>query len=593
MTVGRRASNMIRLSSERAINLGRGNRPPRRRSSWCAAFFAAIGLGGCSFNAPGFGDAALDNPDALHVDAQATDLSSFGDAEPDDSTAKDVPSPDLDADLMNDAEPDGGVDSGEIDSGPPDTGPPDTGAEDAAPPDAEPPDTGPPDAGFPDAAPDAGPPDGACTAPPWMPMAQPRSVGTVTVGYDVDLAPLVVDADGDGFDELVVASTAQRQITVLDFGCGPLPVSASATQLPVGPAGLLALNTAGGTRILSAENGSVWFGRYVETPQPVLAQSQSPATVMNDIISMSSDDTGTFLFMTGLTRDSDPFFIGYDANGMPGPQSLAEAPIGRPSYFSHPMGSFPRFALTDQVSPFIARPGSSEFTLPDGSGIMPRSGTAVVAPGFFGGANEAFIAYGAFVGGVGGGPELGVFRIDVTNLGASARARMITGGDIAGGPIAIGFSNTAGFAFTTTDGVLAGCRLGTAIGWDCIPAIGAFNVGGAEVGQNFSPLTAYVTNDADPDVVLAARSGVVHFRQELGASQAAPSVTLQGRALATPAISATYFARFGLQGYLMLVPIQGGRMEIVIWSRPANAGPVSHLWLQDRRDAQRTGHLRR
>lgn len=512
-----------------------------------------------------------------------------------DVSSSDVPAPDAIA------QPDANEDAAIADLGPEDAGVGDAFG-DADLPDAPAPDADPPDLGAPDLGLDAGFPDtglnndGGCS-PPWALAAQPRSVATLTIGYDIDVPPLVADVDGDGHDELVVASTSQAEITVIDWvGCSATPQTASASQVPVGPGGILTLNGANGLQIVASSGTTVWMGRYQQTP-PQLMPVGAPSTRTLSVDQIGSDLTGQFLYLLGETPGGNFGFVGYDQQGNPGMLEGTTEPIGWASFLSIPSGGgYPRFVKSDETMLRIQRPATSQWDLDDGSAVTPQTPPAVLRPGVFGAPDEAVVAYGADESGPIGGPQLSVFRVDVTDLRNVLRASTSVSATIVSGPITYSYgtggSRGGGFIYGLADGTLAGCALASGLGWDCITSpFTPFNAGGGQVSENIQPLTTYIGNDNVPDVVYATPSGTIHFRDDGLRNAPFPAVVLGSPVLSTPAISETFFSRYNQDGSLMIVPISQGRVSIVIWQRPAQAGAPGHLWSQFRSDQFRSGHL--
>lgn len=599
MTIAADASNMVRPMSPCVDKAGgRGNRPLHFGSrAWALSL---LFLAACSFEAPAFtGDLPPQNPDAsreadaLVADARDSDASGPDDAALDAGVAEDSGADD--ASIPEDAALDAGLeDAAPQDADAPDAPAPDALIPDTGPPDAGFADAGFPDAGFPDAAPiDAGFPDAGCA--PWPLQANPRSVGTVSLPWDPDLPPLVADLDGDGEDEVALASSASREIMVLDWaGCSATPQTASIANIPVGEAGLVAVSTTGGVRILAGAGNEIWLGQYQQLPTPSLTQTlRSPFGLT--IESIAADPAGSYLFLRG-TSGGDPAYVATSlSGGTIGPQTLASDVTGEAAYLFTPANAPARFAVSDEESVRIAQPGAADAPLADGGNVAPTSPPASLRPGIFGGPSDVIIAYGADDNGT---FEIGVWRTNTINVASSGRRNATARAQIISGPIAYtydagGGNLEGGFVFGTSDGYLAGCSVtNTLTSWTCTASsFSPLNAGSNTVVSNITPLTSYIGGDHIPDVVFATATGRVLFRDQGLTVEAAPPVNLAARVLATPGISPSFFDRYGGSGSLMVVPISGSRVELLIWSRPATAGPDTNLWSQHRGNAQRSGQL--
>ncbi|MCC7386849.1 MAG: hypothetical protein IT384_33745 [Deltaproteobacteria bacterium] len=555
-----------------------------RGGVWSSRWATAIALSGllaaCSFQAPSVPSDGGTNPDGGLPRDGGTDA---------DTGSSDVAS----------------VDGTLADSGGPDalSPPPDAGAGDAAPDagplDAAPLDAGAEDAGTPDALPaaDALPaPDAGCGAPWSLTSRDPASAGTVPLPFTPDLPPLIVDADDDGLEEIVVASTNDRMVAVLDYeACRPGVITATLTQVPVDRAGVAAVLSGGRTHLVVAYQSEVALLRYDRAPTPTLGFVSRPTLPQTDIVGLAVDATGSVILADGAGPSSGITHLLTSAGGRT-PTTLSQAVIGEPAFLRESGGRYD-FLIPGDLSLILNTPGAGAGAIDiDDGNAQPDTAPVTLRPGALGNTSHAFAAYGSTNNG-NSATELSVIRFDLTagtqtRFGAPASARVV------GGPLVITFGpatapSGAGFYFTTDDDTLAGCALTSpaAAGWSCSSAgIPSFALGNGGASARISPLTAYVGQDALPDVVIATAGGTgrVHFRDNALSTAAAPSVTLAGSVRATPAISVRFFDRYRTSGNLMVVPIDGNRVALVVWPARATAGPIEHLWLQHRADQWHT-----
>lgn len=552
---------------------GGHHRGGARSSRWATAIALGGLLAACSFQAPFVPPDGGTNPDGglprdgnSGADSQASDVASF-DGDLADSGGPDALTP----------PPDAGAGDAALDSGSPDATPLDVGAADALPAaDAQP-------------APDAG-----CGAPWSLTSRDPVSAGTVPLPFTPDLPPLIVDADDDGLEEIVVASTNDRMVAVLDYeACRPGVITATLTQVPVDAAGVAAVLSGGRTHLVVAYQSEVALLRYDRAPTPTLAFVSRPTLQDTDIVGLAVDPTGSVILADGAGPSSGITHLLTSAGGRT-PTTLSQAVIGEPAFLRESGGRYD-FIVPGVQSLILNTPGQGATNIDDGN-AEPDTAAVTLRPGALGNASHAFAAYGSTNNG-NSATELSVIRFDLTagtqtRVGAPASARVV------GGPLVITFGpatapSGAGFYFTTDDDTLAGCALTApaTAGWSCSSTgIPSFALGGGGASARISPLTAYVGQDALPDVVIATAGGTgrVHFRDNALSTAAAPSVTLAGSVRATPAISVRFFDRYLTSGNLLIVPLDRNRIEWVVWPARATAGPVEHLWLQHRADQWHT-----
>ncbi len=553
--------------------------------------------------------------DAGHEDAEVT-LDAAPDAEPmfPDSggidAAMDAGVADLgvalDATAPDAAAPDAmaAMDAGPTDALPRDAAtdamPRDAAAPDAAAPDAAPRDAA-IDAGVPiDAGRDAGPPDtgvdGGCAAPPWVVDGTPRSLATIPVALaaDIDVPPLVADFDGDGQDEVAVASRASGEIAVIDWpACAATP-QVTATLLFVGPAGL-ALAQVGGRELIvtAALSGELRLATY-DGPTLLTVSTRAQAG-FTGLSSLTVHPLGTELLATGVRGAGSAYVV---PRAIPVTRSLPDALVGDPAYVAGQPAAA-RYAIATASSLVLAVPDQpTDVTIPLLS--QPTSSPAVLSGAYFdGNPSVTAMALGARVNGQDG---LTVVYVDpVTAVGAQIEHVPNTGIPVsepmayaeaspAGGFNAGFFQIRQGAAATH---VLQGCtvirRPAPQLGFTCAPVTGGAVLPG-RVTEASTPITAYVSGSNAPDLLVAtaAPPRVAFFLPTL--APVGPVVTLGGPPVATPALSTRFLSRYNIAGQLVFIA-RSASVELVGWRRPAQSGSDAALWSQSRGDARRSGRL--
>lgn len=564
---------------------------------------------------------------AVREDASRTDAL---DAELPADAAEDAGSEDASAtDATPDAEP-VPTDSGMLDGGVPDLGEPDAMPADALPRDALPgdalardasPDAMPRDAMAPDAMPadaaprdaslDAGTPDsgrdggagpadtgvdGGCAAPPWVIDGTPRSLASVPVALaaDIDLPPLVADFDGDGQEEVAVASLASGEIAIIDWpACAATPI-VTTTLLFVGPAGL-ALAQLGGREVIvtAALSGELRLATYDGPMQLTVAtRAQAGFTGLSSLV---VHPLGTELLATGTRPAGSAYVV---PRPIPVARSLPDTLVGDPAYVTGvPSGA--RYAIATRSSLLMAVPDQpTDVTIPLLS--QPTGSPAVLGGAYFdGNAGLSAIALGARTNGQDG---LTIVVVDpVTAVGAQiehiANTLPPMGGTIAYAEASGAGAFNAGFFQIRESGaathVLQGCsiirRPMPQIGFTCAPVPGSATLPGL-VREGTTPITAYVSGSNAPDLVVATATPprLAFYLPSL--APVGPVITLGGAAVATPALSTRFLSRYNIGGELVFVA-RSASIELVGWRRPATSGLDAVLWSQSRGDARRTGRL--
>ncbi|MBI2376634.1 MAG: hypothetical protein HYV07_21740 [Deltaproteobacteria bacterium] len=513
----------------------------------------------CSFTPPSL--APSDSGDESR-DADVTDVEPTADTgtHPADSGASDLGIPD----------------SG-LDGGRPDALPQDTGVRDAGPPDTGAPDTGPPDTGVRDAGfPDAAPPDaGGCP----VVGTTPALYFTAQAPHGSDLPVLLYDLDANGLDELVISSRADGRFTVL----APSDLCTASAQTADAPLPVGGPLIAEPESLIVAPNGT---GLEAFAYDAVAGALDSVLTLdLGDRIdSAASSPDGTFFVATGFDQGHTGFF-GLDAQNQPGWTEYGTAPLARPAYFSFPTSAnYPRFVSQDGDRAVLLRPDTSEYALSDGTTVTPDGPPATMA----GGGGHVYIAYAAhdLLGAI-----ITIQDVNSNNFNDSGYTTPSVPSGIVGAPIAHDGSGNPRFYYTLDDGSVRGCQIDRGItGLRCdaspTPAINSFSVGAglASVGL----VSAYVDNDAIPEIiVIDAAAGVVHFRGADLSVEVAPPVSLGQAVAGTPA----YSVHLPGNASGLVVPHRSGRVSVIAWARPAQAGGPERIWAQDGRDAYRSSFL--
>ena len=564
---------MVSMSVRFGTSAARGGTCPRVARSSTAAFVVVVAIAGCSLSPP-----------ALLAGAQAPD-SSFGL----DAGFAGADRPIADAGSTQDAvvaDAGSNPDAIVVDSGPTDLGFGDATNQ----PDAVVIDGGTPDAGFVD----SGPADSGCP-PIAIPMGDPITVGRFDVSHEIDRAVLIADFDGDGADEIAVASANQDRFSVVDFdGCAMSVATMSNAR--IGNDGLAVVRRGNDAVIISAGGGQI--SRWTYSGGVIAAAGNA---ISFDAASwISAHPTAPYFAVTGRTNTGPGYLLVNASTGNEIETDVVDELIDRPAFFSGPNGTNdnPRFAACDDQSPQILVAGNTPFFLYDGGDTDPNTAPAVVQPGVVGDADDQVVLYGAT------NDTEGRFQTTrVSNLDPNDRRAR---GDVLPAPLASspiimkreasGREVVRGY-FVTTDGIARGCELDVFANGPAIcnffpsPRIGTFTIGTNESSDRITPITAYVNDNDIPDVILAARNGRVHFRTANLSVQAAPVVDAPEPISATPAVAESFFARWGSQGDLLVIPHQDGSVTLVGWRRGATVGGPERLWPQFRRDAARSGSL--
>jgi hypothetical protein len=272
-------------------------------------------------------------------------------------------------------------------------------------------------------------------------------------------------------------------------------------------------------------------------------------------------------------------------------RSLPDGPLGGPAYLSGPP-SGARYAITTATSLIIAqpdRPSDQPLTIP----AAPTTAPIVLGGDHFA-SMLAAIAYGST------GPSsngLSIAYVDPSMPAPGRVEHVPTTERPLGEPIAYASSTgVAGFfQIRENNGthVLGGCTLGPRPapnpGHTCTP----INVSAtlpATAPARATPITGYWSGSATPDLIIATQTPARLVFVPPSLATVGPVINLTGAAVATPALSERFLARYNVRGSAVFVPHAGG-LELVVWQRPPVAGPDDVLWRQSRGGPRRAGRL--
>lgn len=472
---------------------------------------------------------------------------------------------------------------------------PDVGPRDASAPDAAPRDSG-PDAGLPDSGRDGGPADsgadGGCAAPPWTVTGTPQVLTTIPVALAdaIDLPPLIADLDGDGFEEIAIASAAAGEITILDWqGCALTP-SVTTNLVFLEASGMALAQVNGREVIVTTTAGEVRLTTYDGPGQ--ISFMVRPQNGFNELSGLMVHPLGTEIVALG-ERGAGPAYVVPRTTSVV--RALGAPSVGSPAFVTGlPLAA--RYAITTATSLVVAAPDQvSDGTLALMAG--PVTGPAVVGGAYINGnANLAAVGFGA-VSGL--NPGFTVVYLDASNPG-TAQVDHVMSNDRSLGD-AIGYAEAAGPAsfyqlragnnpaFHTLQGCTIGPRPQPMGGFACRPVPGNAALPGT-VPEDSTPISVFLSGNLSPDlaVVTAVPPRLTFYRPNF--MSVGPAVVLPSAPVATPGLSTQFLSRYSIDGEVMFVPSAAG-VDIVGWRRPATSGPDSILWTQSRGDARRSGRL--
>lgn len=514
--------------------------------------------------------------------------------------------------------PDGGVpDAGPdaelpTDAEAPELGAPDRGAPDASegpdalpgdtlPGDADPLPDGGADAGLPDAAPpDAGPPaDAGCGLPR---PASPQLVATFSVPHEIDAPALLFDADGDDEEELVVASRADRVLSVIDLDdCGRAQVS-TLTNVRMdrdGPAGMVLL---GAPAIVTAGNGELRAYRYDPAANPALFSSNALRVQnLGTLEFVTGDPPGESFLLSGLASDGDPVFFAFDSELNRTETDLSSRLTAHAAFLGPFGAALARYLGVSAAGLHALQPGQSDLLIDSGSGLVPESAVSVFRLGTVPVTGRALGVYAARQST--NARELRFALVNPQSPDNPDRGNAPMTQRLRSGPVLATrdhpvLDDELFVYYVREPNHLHGCTVSNLaagvlpVGCEAFPgATSGINLGASQSHPSIEPVTAYVNGDADPDVIIAARGGTVSFFQHTLTQAAAVPVQLGLEVAATPAMSLALYDRLGASGTALFVPHSDGTVSLIGWATPTSGGSAARLWFQHRRDAARSGSL--
>jgi hypothetical protein len=427
---------------------------------------------------------------------------------------------------------------------------------------------------------DAGPGDDAgCPPSP----GEPAVIATLEAPHSIDRALLTADLDGDGVGEILVPRGGgdTSAMSVIDFdACGiPSLVSTSLqSDLKRAPA---FVEGASGPEIWLPTRLGVEAWRYsLDLGTPLERTATILETTDLEALAISTD---------GLTAGA---VLRHAAWGMAhlGTQNRQEVfheEIDRPrslTYVGEVSGGA-LFAGASATMLYFLEPGGS-VSLPLAALVDPM---AVGPDAAFGSASAAVVVARA-------DRAIVSIRVDLSTR-ATVTSSMSFPASIAGEPLLMRVQNEVRVYVRLASDLLTWCTISADAGSvACTPANpdDGFE-SGDEMEEEYANnlLSAYLDDDATPDLVLMTKEGEVHFRSGVRpADRAAPLVRLDREPKLPAVLLPRFWEPFGRSGDLMAVPFEDGKIILISWAAPPSApSSADALWTQPRRDAQRSAHL--
>jgi hypothetical protein len=437
------------------------------------------------------------------------------------------------------------------------------------------------DAGM-DAGDDAGMPDGGdedagCPPPPGAPAV----IATVQLPHGIEGALLAADLDGDGVGEILAADRGEEtfSLSVIDFdACGAPNVVSTSMAGDLRRAAAFVEGMSGPEIWLPTRNGlEAWrYSALLGTPL------ERTATIVDvedlDQLSISSD---------GLTAGA---IVRHSAWGMAHVATLTRqeafrAEPDRPRNLAY-LGEVAAGALFAGASPsalYLLEPGRSS-SLPLAGLADPMS---IGPDAAFGGSSAVVLVARA-------DRAVVSVRVDLDS-GATVTSSISFPATIRGEPLLMRAGGEVRLYVRLETDLLTWCTIAAdAASVSCTPANPAdgFDTGETEDDSDNNLLTAYLDDDAVPDLVVLSKDDV-QFRSGLRPADPAASVLrLNRETKLAGALLPRFWEAFGASGDLLAIPFEDGSIRLISWAKPAGA-PTSgdELWTQPRRDARRSGHL--
>jgi hypothetical protein len=427
-------------------------------------------------------------------------------------------------------------------------------------------------------------------------------VTTYSVPHDIDAPALLFDADGDGDEEIIVASVAQRTLSVIEVdGCGRAQVFTenNVRMNRDGPAGVY---IAGLPAILTAGNGDVRGYRYDPARTPAISTSNN-LRVQNvgTLDFITGDPPGESFMVAGLESGGDPAYSAFDSALTRTESDLGARLNGRAAFLGPYGAGLASYLGASDRGLEALLPGQSEILLDSGSGLVGESdvstfrvGTVPVSGRALGvyasrtGANTRDIRFVLVNPQSPAGPDrgsIGLMAALFSGPALATRPRTVLPDDLI-------------IYFVRGPNHLNGCTVeniqSSVLPMSCSTFLGVgsgVNLGVGNAHASIEPVTGYVNNDDNPDVIMALRDGHMMFLQHNLSQLAASTVDLIRDIAGTPGMSVAFYDRLQLSGSALVVPHLDGTISLIGWATPNNAGSAGRLWFQHRRDAARSGSL--
>jgi hypothetical protein len=413
------------------------------------------------------------------------------------------------------------------------------------------------DGGAEDVGVDGGLPDNCTIA-----LGEPIEIGTAAIPFEPTLEVLAANLDGDSVIEFVVASAeaVSSPFAVIDFDDCDDPVVTSTAAYGELRQGLLFENG-----LFAAERNKI--SRWSYAGPNAISEVDARAASGLDIerLAFGPDDrTGLSVVDLGAGWTYSRFdpALGFQAS-----LDAPARPRGASAFFRDDL-----FLHGDDLALRLIDPGAQ---------VSAAATTADVSdPAVVDLDDDEFLFAARAV------DEMVVVA---WRNGAVAASTMVDfGAAILAGPIAARTNGDIRFYALLVDGTLTSCTADEQNA-SCSIDSGTKQFAAGELDDRRTLLSAFIDSDDRPDIVFVGFSGRVFFqRGDQLANDAAPAIDLLEDNLAPPAIAIDFFAAYGRQGSLLVVP-HDGTVSLVPFA--GRDGGASALWPQHRRDRQRSARL--
>ncbi len=484
----------------------------------------------------------------------------------------------------------------DLDGGPGDGGPGDAGRADATP-DVGVADAGVPpgDAGIdagadPDGGPDAGSEDAGCEPLVGL-LGPPVVVAGLRAPHPVDRPVLLADLDGDGRDELVVASAAQGRLSVLDLEPCPSRPTVASFSGPVGRGPVLSMVSGSPTLLLAAAD-RLEVLRY--RPDPPRLEQVAATVPMPGVVRVSGDREGSRLVIetAGSAGPGLSEVAGNASTTIPAPAGLLGAVA-----FARADNGIAWYVGVDGDHPHLLTAGRPAQGMFDGADVVPIGGASVLP-------NPTRLGLGFDIATyVARRPETGVHELRLTSFrpadGASFRHNgQALDGEPIGPPVLGRLGSGAGLVggrawVLSRTGSLIRCDLVAdrtgAASCQLSPSDPGLRLPPDEVSPSVQLVTADLDGDADPDPIFVGAGVGLLYAVASDLSQSIARLELAAPASATPAVSIHGLGGLPAGGVLV-VPHADGALSVVAWQPGGQLDPTT-LWSELAGGPTRSGGL--